>query len=159
MEAAFETLFGSIKKEGKPDGKDPQRIDVLNYLGLEHTEYQNDLYSFALSKPSAYNTMRTKIVKIVKDQALQKLHSQFYDLLKYGKVGGTSVIVYNGIAHEPAMPEHLINNFCLGVCKSMEKVINEALGKILQKDAEAILQARYAQEGAKSPDAPPAPAT
>lgn len=135
---------------------DAQKVDVINAMGLEHQEYQNKLYAYALSNPSGYAKMRTDVVNLVKIQAIKAFHKSIYELLKYGKVAGEQKInIGNRNFIEPKYPEHELNEFAYGACESLKKVLDEALEIILAKNAEQILVAKHSQIGSMSRETEP----
>ena len=60
-------------------------IETSDFLGFKYEQFRNELYALALSKPSDYFKLRKEVLETVKNQAIQDMYKQFYNLLSKGQ--------------------------------------------------------------------------
>ena len=125
-------------------------IDIKNELGLDYKRVRGDLLALSLSKPSNYYDLRTNVISLVTEEFVQEIYIRFWQLLRNGIVGGSSVtdpITYYNVAGNevpfvPQLPEHLINQFATKAARTIEDLCEEAVSLVLPDDYLQLSQNR-----------------
>ena len=123
-------------------------INIKNELGLEYKKVRGDLLALSLSKPSNYYDLRTSIISSITERLVEDQYNLFWNVLRYGRIkDGERSFVYTDakgapIDYIPNLPEHLINNFCTKVARTVEDFCEEAVSMILPEDYLKLSQNR-----------------
>jgi hypothetical protein len=98
-------------------------VDTSDYLGFKYDAYIHEMQTLAISQPSEYNNIRTKVVKELKEQLLESAFNLYYHLLTDGK--GFSV------KSPPSYPKQKASKFALKATNVMNEILDEALAIVL----------------------------
>ena len=113
------------------------KVDPSNFLGIEHSEYKNEILALALSRPSEYYQLRKAVVKNMKTGFVTQAYDSFYNLLSTGSKTGASdasMAVNGGAAKDlfiPKLPKQEINQFALRAAKTLNAMVEEAIELVL----------------------------
>lgn len=130
-----------------PQFFEQNRLNASNALGNDFAAYKSQIFAMALAKPSTYFEMRRKVVSALKQNYLDSVHKDLYDLLSVGQVRGRSVISADGVNYSPSMPLQSTNQFCMDCASSINAILDEALEKILPASVESVMQKRLGITG------------
>jgi hypothetical protein len=116
------------------------KLDVSNYFGLDYQTYIDNLQAFALTHPSDYYKLRAMVLTGVKKENMIMIYDLFFNLLTEGtKSDGTSynddtIVDFTSAQFKPSMSKQNVSEIAASAVKTMEKMINEAIDKILPAD-------------------------
>jgi hypothetical protein len=128
--------------------EDNFKVNPSVFLGLDYSEFQNDVYALALSKPSDYFAMRKRCLQAVKQDAIKNLYETFYTLLSDGVVGGNSLFKdVDGAAIQPKYPTQKISEFALSAAKTLDAICQQAIDILLPLDYKTLASDRMRKIG------------
>ena len=122
------------------------QVDTSNFLGFEYEEYLNELMALAVSKPSEYYGMRTKVLKELKQVVITTVYDTYYNLLTTGEVNNSFPLA----PLVPHYPQQKASQFGLGVSKTINDILNSALEIILPKNHLDVAKLKLTEKGEAS---------
>ena len=71
------------------------KVDVSNYMGHIYEQYKNKLYGKALSKPSEYYDLQSKVLEDLNETIAKYVYEIFFNLLTEGKLPNNKGVFKN----------------------------------------------------------------
>ena len=122
-------------------------IETSDFLGFKYEQFRNELYAKALSTPSEYFKLRKEVLETVKNQAIQDMYKQFYNLLSKGQdINGNDISTLG----EPAYPSQLVSKFSFKAARTLEAILNEAIEILLPVDFKKLSERRLEDQSKES---------
>ena len=111
-------------------------VNTSDFLGFKHQTYLSNLYNFAITKPTQYNSMRTKALEKIKFEAIGAVYDNFFNVLSKGisgttATGLTQVIFIDTTAAEPSYPAQKVSELSLKAAQTLEQLLNEVCDIVL----------------------------
>jgi len=106
------------------------KLDTDNYLGFEYENYIHDLESMALTKPSEYYAMRSKLLKALKGGIVKDTFNAYYTLLTEGSVAG-GFDMFNDYKMCPNYPKQEASAFAIQAAKTVNQILDKAMEEIM----------------------------
>lgn len=112
------------------------KIDPADYLGFNHDVFKGKAWSLAVSEPKRYYELRSKIMQVVKTEALVGVYETFYAVLKDGtNKDGTTNLFDTYIDVAPAYPAQKASDLALDAVETMMPLIEEVMEILLPMKA------------------------
>ena len=123
--------------------QDRFKVNTSDYLGFDYKEFQQEMYSLALSNPSAYQLQRKNVIRQFKVGAVGGLYEVFFNLLSKGEVDDNPVFAdVNNVRLTPHYPAQDVSAFALKAARQMEIVIDEAIELLIPHDFNHLAEKR-----------------
>lgn len=122
------------------------KIDTSSYLGQQYDGYKNELLGVALANPSKYFKIRKNVVDYVKKEAVKNLYDVIYYTLKEGKKTDGSKID-DELPEGPEVPPIEINEIALTASRTLNKILDEVLEKIVPVSYKDLAGQRLMMKG------------
>jgi len=120
-------------------------IDVQDYLSYNYAMYKSKMYTYAISKPTAYGEMRENAVKKIKYEAVERMFKTIYNVLNLGTMENNgSVIFIDGNAVKPGYPQQLCSKIALHLSQLLDEELNKILEIVLPEDGKTLAEKRLA---------------
>jgi hypothetical protein len=113
------------------------KIETDDYLSYNYDEYRNSLYALALTKPSEYFALRSKVLAAVKKKAINNVYETFFNILSNGQVEGNAMLD-TVRAGGPAYPKQLVTKIALKAARTLDSILNEVIEIILPQDFKTL---------------------
>ena len=111
------------------------KVDVSDYMGHKYEQYKNKLYGKALSKPSAYYDLQSKVLEDLNKTIAKYIYEIFFDLLTIGKLPNTKgFLEIDGVKLVPSWPGQAATAFSLDASNEIDKIISKCVEIILPKN-------------------------
>ncbi len=121
------------------------QIDTNDYLAYNYALYKSKMYTYAISKPTAYGEMREYAVRKIKYEAVERMFKTVYSVLNQGTVeGGEGVIKIDGTAIKPCYPQQLVSKIALNLSMLLDEELNKVLDIVLPEDGKTLAEKRLA---------------
>lgn len=121
------------------------RIKTGNYLGFEYEDFRNKMYAIALADPKSYYTIRNDVVKGIRDETVEKFFNVFYAALTEGKRSnpdGTLGAPLSPHLPPPNFPAQSVAEICLQAGRTIHKIVDDVIEKIIPISFEQLAKAR-----------------
>ena len=118
--------------------EDRFRINTDDYLSFNYEAYRNNLYALALTKPSEYFELRSKVLQGVKQRAVGNIYNTFYDVLSKGEIGEDSSLLGRIRDGGPSYPQQEVTKISLKAARTMDDILNEVIEIILPQDYKSL---------------------
>ena len=114
------------------------KIDTNDYLSYNYEAYRNNLYALALTKPSEYFTLRSRVLAAVKQKAVGNIYENFYNVLSKGIVEGQGPMLEEIRLGGPSYPQQLVTQIALKAARTLDDILNEVIEIILPQDYKTL---------------------
>ena len=106
-------------------------VDPANFQGHQYNQYKNILMSKAMTTPSEYYDLQTKVIDQLNVQIAKTIYKQLFLLLTKGKLPDNSQLKIGSTNLNPAFPSQTAADFCIDAANTIDKIISDAVEVIL----------------------------
>jgi len=106
-------------------------VDPANFQGHQYSQYKNILMSKAMTTPSEYYDLQTKVIDQLNVQIAKTIYKQLFLLLTKGKLPDNSQLKIGSTNLNPAFPSQTAADFCIDAANTIDKIISDAVEVIL----------------------------
>ena len=106
-------------------------VDPSNFQGHQYSQYKNFLMSVALTKPSEYYELQSKVIEQLNVQIAKTIYKHLFLLLTKGKLPDGNPMKIDGKPINPAFPSQAAADFCIDAANTIDKIIRDATEVIL----------------------------
>ena len=104
-------------------------IDTSDYLGFKFEKYLNQVQALAMSEPSKYYALRSKVLEALKEVAVKQVYDSYYGLLTTGEFKNNGDTFSMG--YVPSYPAQKASAFSLSAAKTINDILDKCLDIIL----------------------------
>jgi len=117
------------------------KVNTSNYLGFDYDEYIHKLEALALTKPSEYYKMRSRLLKELKNGIVKQTFETYFTLLTEGRVGEFEMKI-DGEVVSPNYPKQDASAFAIQASKTINKILDNVMEEIMPANHLAISKIR-----------------
>ena len=104
------------------------RVNIGNYLNIQHSLYLDSIKGVAYSTPSAYFLYRKTINDHIRTESISNLYNTLFNALKSGyKSDGRTPIADPMIGGSPNLSEVKINEIIISISKSLDSQLQQII--------------------------------
>jgi hypothetical protein len=137
-----------------------QKVDVKNFLGIQHKKFQAQIVSLALTQPSVYAQMKADTEEKLVNLLVEDIYNVIYAFLTDGKDpknNSKSLISYTlpnkaDVSFACNYPQHFVNEECLSIATSIHEIVSDLVEKIMPSKVDKLTNSRLAQLGHLAPE-------
>jgi hypothetical protein len=122
------------------------KLDISDFLGVDHAAYIRDLESLSIARPSDYNRVRNSVSSKLKKDLLTNTYVLYYNLLTTGSEFPELV----ALGLKPSYPKQKASEFALGGAEALNKVLDEVMEIVLPANAQGFAQQQLKRKAATS---------
>ena len=106
-------------------------VDPSNFQGLQYSQYKNILMSKAMTTPSEYYDLQSRVIDQLNVQIAKTIYKQLFLLLTKGILPDKSQLKIGNQNLNPAFPSQTAADFCIDAANTIDKIISDAVEVIL----------------------------
>ena len=106
-------------------------VDPSNFQGHQYSQYKNILMSKAMTVPSEYYDLQTRVIDQLNVKIAKTIYKQLFLLLTKGKLPDGSQLKIGASVLNPAFPSQTAADFCIDASNTIDKIISDAVEVIL----------------------------
>ena len=106
-------------------------VDPSNFQGHQYSQYKNILMSKAMTTPSEYYDLQTKVIEQLNVQIAKTIYKQLFLLLTKGLLPDGTPLTIGNTKLNPAFPSQTAADFCIDASNTIDKIISDAVEVIL----------------------------
>ena len=106
-------------------------VDPSNFQGHQYSQYKNILMSKAMTTPSEYYDLQTKVIEQLNVQIAKTIYKQLFLLLTKGILPDGKPLTIGNTKLNPAFPSQSAADFCIDAANTIDKIIRDATEVIL----------------------------
>lgn len=114
------------------------QYDPADILGIYHNEYRSKMYAMAISNPTRYFELHTKILEKIERDTIRTIYESFYQLMVNGKDFEGNVL----LDPAPRYPSDKANKFCMSASETLRELTDKCLAKIIPADFKSLARDR-----------------
>ena len=106
-------------------------VDPSNFQGHQYSIYKNVLMSKAMTEPSLYYDLQTKVIEQLNVQIAKDIYRKLFKLLTIGILPDGTQMKIGTQKLNPSFPSQTAADFCIDASSTIDKIIKDAIEVIL----------------------------